>query len=68
MNKQWDLSILYTGFDAPEFAFDLKAFDASIAEVLEFSSNLTSYSPEALLLKHIELETKLSSLAEKLII
>ena len=68
MNKQWDLSILYTGFDAPEFASDLKAFDTAIAEVLEFSNNLTSYSPEALLLKHIELETKLSSLAEKLII
>ena len=68
MNKQWDLSILYTGFDSPEFSQDLKAFDASIAEVLEFSNNLTSYSPKALLLKHIELETKLSSLAEKLII
>ena len=68
MNKQWDLSILYTGFDAPEFASDLKDFDTAIAEVLEFSSNLNSYSPEALLLKHIELETKLSSLAEKLII
>ena len=68
MNKQWDLSILYTGFDAPEFASDLKDFDTAIAEVLEFSGNLTSYSPEALLLKHIELETKLSSLAEKLII
>ena len=68
MNKQWDLSILYTGFDAPEFSADLKAFDASIAEVLEFSSNLNEYAPEALLLKHIELETKLSNLAEKLII
>ena len=68
MNKQWDLSILYTGFDAPEFASDLKDFDASIAEVLEFSNNLNEYAPEALLLKHIELETKLSSLAEKLII
>ena len=68
MNKQWDLSILYTGFDAPEFASDLKDFDTAIAEVLEFSGNLTSYSPEALLLKYIELETKLSSLAEKLII
>ena len=68
MNKQWDLSILYTGFDAPEFASDLKDFDTAIAEVLEFSGNLNSYSPEALLLKHIELETKLSSLAEKLII
>ena len=68
MNKQWDLSILYTGFDAPEFASDLKDFDTAIADVLEFSGNLNSYSPEALLLKHIELETKLSSLAEKLII
>ena len=68
MNKQWDLSILYTGFDAPEFSADLKDFDAVIAEVVEFSNNLNEYAPESLLLKHIELETKLSNLAEKLII
>ena len=29
MNKQWDLSILYTGFDAPEFASDMADFDAN---------------------------------------
>ena len=68
MNKQWDLSILYTGFDSPEFASDLKDFDAAIADVLEFSNNLNEYSSEALLLKYIELETNLSNLAEKLII
>ena len=68
MNKQWDLSILYTGFDAPEFASDMADFDAAIGEVIDFSTRLGEYSPEKLLLRHIELETKLSSLAEKLII
>lgn len=68
MNKQWDLSILYNGFDTPEFKADMAAFDAAIAEVIEFSSNLSSVTAEELLLGYIESSTRLSSLAEKLII
>ena len=68
MNKQWDLSILYNGFDTPEFKADMAAFDAAIAEVIAFSSNLSSVTAEELLLSYIETSTKLSSLAEKLII
>lgn len=68
MNKQWDLSILYNGFDTPEFKADMAAFDAAIAEVIEFSSNLASVTAEELLLGYIERSTRLSSLAEKLII
>ncbi len=68
MNKQWDLTILYNGFDTPEFAKDMEAFDEAIAEVLSFGDSLSDYDPEALLLKHIELEAKISSLAEKLFI
>ena len=68
MNKQWDLSVLYTGFDAPEFKADMAAFDAAIAEVIAFSANLSSVAPEELLLSYIETSTKLSSIAEKLII
>lgn len=68
MNKQWDLSILYNGFDTPEFKADMAAFDAAIAEVIAFSSNLSSVTAEELLLGYIESSTRLSSLAEKLII
>ena len=68
MNKQWDLTILYNGFDTPEFAKDMEAFDEAIDEVLSFGDSLSDYAPEALLLKHIELEAKISFLAEKLFI
>ena len=68
MNKQWDLSILYNGFDTPEFKADMAAFDAAIAEVIAFSSNLSSVTAEEILLGYIESSTRLSSLAEKLII
>ena len=68
MNKQWDLSILYNGFDTPEFAADMAAFDAAIAEVIAFTENLSSITPEELLVGYIQLETKVSALAEKLII
>ena len=68
MNTQWDLSILYTGFDDPNMASDLAAFDEAIAEVISCAEKLSDYSPMQLLLKHIELETKVSSLAEKLFI
>lgn len=68
MNKQWDLTILYNGFDDPSFAADMTAFDGTIAEVIDFASNYCDLSAEQLLTKHIELETKLTALAEKLII
>ena len=68
MNKQWDLSILYNGFDTPEFAADMASFDAAIGEVVAFSQTLDTLSPSELLLGYISLETKVSSLAEKLFI
>ena len=68
MNTQWDLSILYNGFDDPKFSEDMQAFDGAIAEVIEFAENHSALSSESLLLKYIETSTKLSSLAEKLII
>ncbi len=68
MNKQWDLSILYSGFDDPRMAADMTAFDEVIGEVVAFAGSLSDYSGEELLLRYIELETKVSSLAEKLFI
>ena len=68
MNKTWDLSILYNGFDDPKFAADMAEFDNCIEEVTKFAANLEGLSATELLTKHIELETKVSSLAEKLFI
>ena len=68
MNKQWDLSILYNGFDTPEFKADMAAFDSAIAEVVASAEKASELSSEELLLSYIELSTRLSSLAEKLII
>ncbi len=68
MNKQWDLSILYNGFDTPEFQADMEALDKAIGEVISFSGSLSTLAPEELLVGFINLETKVSSLAEKLFI
>ena len=68
MNKQWDLSILYQRFDTPEFKADMEAFDKAIEETIAFSKSLDTLGAEELLLGYINLETKLSNLAEKLII
>jgi len=68
MNKQWDLTILYNGFDDPKMAEDMTAFDKAIADVIIFSESLDTLTAEELLLKHIALETEISNLAEKLFI
>ena len=68
MNKQWDLSILYNGFDDPKISEDMAAFDKAISEIINFSGILSTFAPEELLLRHIELETEITSLAEKLFI
>ena len=36
MNNTWDLTILYNGFDTPEFKADMAAFDAAIDEVIDY--------------------------------
>ena len=68
MNKTWDLTILYNGFDDPKFSEDMTALDGVIAEIYEFSNNAATLGAKELLLKYIELQTKISSLAEKLFI
>ncbi len=68
MNAQWDLTILYNGFDSDEFKADMAALDEAIGEVVAFSQRLDTLAPAELLLGYINLETKVSSLAEKLFI
>lgn len=68
MNTQWDLSILYNGFDDPKLAEDMAGFDLAIEEYLSFASSLGDIESKELLIRYIELEVKLSSFAEKLFI
>ena len=68
MNTHWDLSILYNGFDTEEFKNDMSAFDAAVEEVISFAGRLGEMTGEELITGHIALETKISSLAEKLFI
>ena len=68
MNTQWDLSVLYTGFDDPKMKEDMTTFDKVIGEYVEFSASLANYNAKGLLLRYIELETALTNLAEKLIL
>ena len=68
MNAQWDLSILYNGFNDSRFVEDMAAFDNAIAEVIGFAEGQGALAPEELLVKYIELETRVSALAEKLFI
>ena len=68
MNAQWDLSILYNGFDDPKFAADMAEFDKVIADTIASAETAKELAPEALLLNYIELSTRLNSLAEKLFI
>ena len=68
MNKTWDLTILYNGFDDPRFSEDMASLDAVIAEICKFSGNMAGLDAKELLLKYIATQTKVSALAEKLII
>ena len=68
MNAQWDLTILYNGFDSDEFKADMAALDEAIGEIVAFSQRLDTLAPAELLLGYIDLETQVSSLAEKLFI
>ena len=68
MNTQWDLSILYNGFDDPRFLEDMSALDSAIEEVVASVGRVTELSSEELLLQYIELSTRLTSLVEKLFI
>ncbi len=68
MNTQWDLSILYTGFDDPNLASDMNMLDRAIKNYIDFAQNIENYGEDFLLTRYIQFETELSSLTEKLFI
>ena len=68
MNKTWDLTILYRGFDDPDFSADVAALDGKIAEMRKFRELAATLSPEELLVGYLHINEDIASLAEKLFI
>ncbi len=66
MNSNWDLSILYRGFDDPNFAADMKALDEKIADYRAFKELAPSLTSEDFLVGYLHREESLSELVSKL--
>lgn len=66
MNDKWDLSPIYTGFDAPEFEADLARLQKTIGEFTEFTAALEQAEPLEGLRRGIALKEELTELVNKL--
>ena len=64
----WDLSPLYTGFDAPEFAADRSALDDAIAEMNRFAAECDSLAPSELVHGYIRVSERVVTLIGRLAI
>ena len=53
MNYTWNLSVLYNGFDDPEFSSDIKKLGEKIGEVVAFAKNAEELSHAEMLEKYI---------------
>lgn len=67
MNKTWDLSVLYTGFDDPAWSADMTALEASIAKLHEVAEGADGLSLGQLVHAYIDAENAITALATKLI-
>ncbi|MBE6635567.1 MAG: M3 family oligoendopeptidase [Ruminococcaceae bacterium] len=68
MNYTWDLSILYTGFDDPEFSKDIASLENALGEMVKFADSADRLGHRDLLDGYISINEKITSLANKLII
>ena len=66
MPNEWDLSILYKGFDDPALAEDRKQLDSLIAEANALASHAETLSHRDLIRTWLDLSEKISPLASKL--
>ena len=63
MNKEWDLSPLYAGFDTPKFQDDLKAVTALVREYNAFAAALPAAGRGEAIHRALELQERLTKLA-----
>ncbi len=68
MKSTWDLTILYKGFDDPEFAADTEALTLAIAALTRLADEAHTLTPEKLLTEYISVNERLSTYAGKLMI
>ncbi len=67
MDYTWNLSILYKGFDDPEFSLDTEKLSESIGELVDFAKTAESHPHAELIEKYISLNEKVTWYAVKLI-
>ena len=65
---RWNLDILYTGFDTPEFSEDMARLEALVCEVTEFASIADTLDKGDLLLGYVKKNEELSDIASRLAI
>ena len=66
MNKEWNLDILYSGFDDPKYSEDTELLTKEIEALNALSSNVSSIEEEKLVSEYIAISEKLNLLASKL--
>ncbi len=66
MDRTWDLSILYKGFDDPSFSADVKNAEALVGEVVSLSKTAEDMPHKELIFKYLELNEQLQEVASKL--
>lgn len=66
MNTVWNLDVIYRGFEDPAFAADMQKLECSVQELNALAQQLEAMQPLEGLKKGIEVQEKLSALAEKL--
>ena len=59
MNERWDLTPIYTGLEAPEFAADLEKLDETVKSLEAFAKKLPRQDHKAALLEAMDLEEQL---------
>ena len=66
MPNEWDLSILYSGFDDPALKSDLNELDSLIADAKKLAADAETFPHRDLIRAYLALSEKLSLLSSKL--
>ena len=66
MNKEWNLDILYSGFDDPKYSEDIKLLTKEIEALGALSSDISNMEEEKLVSEYIAISENLNLLASKL--
>ena len=66
MNKEWNLDILYSGFDDPKYSEDTALLTKEIEALNALSGNIANIAEKTLVSEYIAISEKLNLLASKL--